>query len=394
MSAHLRAGHTSWPGLEAAQRHLWRRWRVVPLRAAAALAASLALGGCASSQSPLGYYWQSVTGHVQVLRAARPVPDWLADNNTPPALRERLQLAQRLRDFAVSDLALPNNPSYRRYADLHRRAVVWNVVAAPPDALTLKTWCFMVVGCVGYRGYYDEAEARALATQLQANEGLETAVYGVPAYSTLGWLNWLGGDPLLNTFIHYPEGELARMVFHELAHQVVFVSGDTAFNESFASAVEKLGAQQWLTQHASASARAEYAAFDARRQAVRALALRTRARLAEIYDPKSALRQQGKDFVAMKSAAMADFRAEFATLRQRQGGSDADWGGYAAWVARANNASLGAQAAYNDRVPAFEALFVREGRDWRRFYDAVKQLAALPVAERETALARLTPTSP
>ena len=163
-------------------------------------------------------------------------------------------------------------------------------------------------------------------------------MYGVPAYSTLGWLNWLGGDPLLNTFIHYPEGELARMVFHELAHQVVFVSGDTAFNESFASAVEKLGAGLWLTRHASAAARAEYAAFDTRRQAVRALALRTRARLAEIYDPKSASRQQGQDFAAMKNAAMADFRAEFEALRQRLGGSDADWGGYAAWVARANNA--------------------------------------------------------
>ncbi|MEO7160893.1 MAG: aminopeptidase, partial [Polaromonas sp.] len=154
------------------------------------LAASLAaacLAGCAD----LRYYWQSVNGHMSVMNAARPVNDWLDDTQTPARLKSRLALAQRIRRFAVNALKLPDNPSYHRYADLHRSAVVWNVVAAPEFSLTLKTWCFPVAGCVGYRGYFSESEARAEAAQLAA-QGFEASVYGVPAYSTLGWMNWAG----------------------------------------------------------------------------------------------------------------------------------------------------------------------------------------------------------
>ncbi len=175
------------------------------------------------------------------------MPELLADPDTDSALKARLALAQRIRDFAVSELGEPDNASYRRYADLHRDAAVWNVVAAPELSLVPKTWCFPIVGCVGYRGYYERAKADALAAELR-DEGLDVAVYGVPAYSTLGRLptgGWLA-DPLLNTFIGYPEGELARLVFHELAHQVAFAPGDTLFNESFASTVEKIGAERWL----------------------------------------------------------------------------------------------------------------------------------------------------
>ena len=159
----------------------------------------------------------------------------------------------RIRAFAAQQLHLPDNASYQSYADLGRPAVVWNVVAAPEWSLEPKQWCFLVAGCVSYKGYFDEAAAR-LEAQRVAALGLETTVQPVPAYSTLGWLNWAGGDPLLNTFIGYPEGELARLIFHELAHQVVYVAGDTTFNESFATAVERLGAQLWLEQ-ASAAAR-------------------------------------------------------------------------------------------------------------------------------------------
>ena len=155
-------------------------------RLKSALAASLAavcLSGCAD----LGYYWQSVSGHLTLLNAARPVNDWLGDTQTPAPLKNRLLLAQRIRSFAVTDLQLPDNPSYHRYADLHRSAVVWNVVAAPEYSLTLKTWCFPVAGCVGYRGYFNESQARAEAQQLKG-QGFETSVHGVPAYSTLGWM--------------------------------------------------------------------------------------------------------------------------------------------------------------------------------------------------------------
>ena len=169
---------------------------------------------CLSSGcSTLGYYAQAVNGHLDLLQSAKPVAQWTADPATTPAMRERLALSQRMRDFAVTELRLPDNGSYRRYADLGRSAAVWNAVAAPELDLTLKTWCFPVLGCVGYRGYYRREGADALAAQLQS-EGWETSVYGVAAYSTLGWSNQVGGDPLLNTFLNWPEPELARLIFH------------------------------------------------------------------------------------------------------------------------------------------------------------------------------------
>ena len=347
-----------------------------------------ALAGCSS----LGYYWQSVSGHMQMMNAARPVDDWLADAQTPEQLKQRLLLSQRIRSFAVDELKLPDNPSYRRYADLKRTSVVWNVVAAPELSLTLKTWCFPVAGCIGYRGYFDEADARAEAKQLDA-QGLETSVYGVPAYSTLGLMNWAGGDPLLSTFIRYPEGELARLIFHELAHQVVYAQGDTTFNESFATAVERLGGQRWLaaeSERGNNAAQSDYTAFDQRRREFRALTLATRQELTAIYKQNSPAAQAEPAQVAIKliatvtakEEAMQRFRARYAELKT-------GWGGYAAydpWVARANNAAFAAQAAYDELVPGFEALFEREGRSWPRFYDAVRRLASLSKNERHLAL--------
>ena len=339
----------------------------------AAIVGALCLTGC----SNLGYYWQSATGHVRLMGAARPVSDWLADNTAPERLKTRLALSQRIRSFAVSELQLPDNPSYRRYADLNRSAAVWNVVAAPEFTLTLKTWCFPVTGCVGYHGYFDEAEARAEAEQLKA-QGLEVAVYPVPAYSTLGWMNWAGGDPLLNTFINYPEGELARLIFHELAHQVLYVGGDTTFNESFATAVERLGSARWLATQASEAARAEYAEYDGRRAQFRALTQAVRRRLSAIY--------ADKPDASRKQAALDEFRRDYARLKEGWGGDPVRWRGYDRWVEQANNASFGAQGAYDDLVPAFEALFRRERGDWKRFYDAAKRLAALPKEQRNKLL--------
>lgn len=332
-----------------------------------------ALAGCADT----AYYTQSVGGHLKLMLAARPVDDWLADAHTAEPLRARLRLAQAVRRFSMTELHLPDNASYQRFADLQRRYVVWNVVAAPAFSLELKTWCFPVVGCVGYRGYFDEADAQALATELRA-QGLDVSVYGVPAYSTLGWLNWLGGDPLLNTFVSLPDGELARLMFHELAHQMLYVAGDTAFNESFATAVERLGGARWLATQATPQAREAFAAYDQRRQQFRALTRDTRQRLADIYKPNRPLALDNQARVAMKNKVMQDFKTSYAALKQSWGGNS----GYDTWVAQANNASFGAQAAYDDLVPAFEALFERAGRDWPRFFDAVKQLAQQPSPER------------
>ena len=355
-----------------------------------ALLACLALAGCAHTEGALGYYWQSVQGHARLLQAARPLDEWIANESTPAPLRARLQLAQRARHFAVQELGLPDNASYRSYADLGRSAAVWNVVAAPPYALELHRWCFPFTGCIGYRGYFQEADAQAEGARLAA-QGLEVDVYGVPAYSTLGYLNWAGGDPLLNTFIGWPEGEFVRLLFHELAHQVVYAQGDTLFNESFATAVERLGTERWLATQARPEVRQAFAASEERRQSFRALTRATRARLAEIYEQNKAPAHDSQALNAMKSGAMQDFRARYAVLRERWLAQGARVEGYDRWVAQANNASFAAQAAYDAWVPAFEALFAQQGQRWDAFYDAVRHLAALPQDERHARLQALLP---
>jgi predicted aminopeptidase len=334
--------------------------------------------GCSS----LGYYAQAANGHIALLNQARPVPDWLADEKTPQPVRERLALSQRMRDFAVKELHLPDNASYRRYADLKRGAAVWNVVAAPELSLSLKTWCFPVVGCVGYRGYYDKAAAEALAAELR-EQGFEAAVQAIPAYSTLGKLPGdYFADPLLNTFVRWAEGDLARLIFHELAHQVAYAPGDTMFNESFATAVERLGGTRWLKEHAGEAAVAEMATLDSRRHDFRRLALQARADLEAIYaDGKLSVDEKR----AAKAARFAQLRADHAALKA---GPWQGYAGYDSWFANANNASLGVMAAYNELVPQFERLFEREGRDFGRFYAEVQRIAALPKEERRATLAR------
>ena len=348
-----------------------------------------ALAGCAD----LRYYWQSVHGHVQLMQAAAPLDDWLDRPDLSAPLRTRLQLAQRARAFAVAELGLPDNASYHRYADLRRAAAVWNVVAAPPDALTPHTWCFVVTGCITYRGYFAQADAQAEAAQLAA-QGLEVNVYGVPAYSTLGYLNWAGGDPLLSTFIGGPEGEFVRLLFHELAHQVVYVRGDTAFNESFATAVERLGSTRWLATQSTLQARQAFAASQARRQAWQNLTLATRAQLTTLYESNQAQTLDPQALAAMKNDIMQDFRAQYAVLRSHWQAPATQLAGYDRWVSEANNASFAAQAAYDEWVPAFMELFEQHGRDWPRFYAAVEQLALLPLPQRQQVLKNLTPETP
>jgi predicted aminopeptidase len=217
-----------------------------------------------------------------------------------------------------------------------------------------------------------------MAAQLSA-EGMEVSVYGVPAYSTLGWTNWLGGDPLLSTFVQWPEGELARLIFHELAHQVAYASDDTEFNESFATAVEQIGGARWLGQHASEAARVEYARFDGRRKGFRELVARYRSSLDALYRGLGSPAEKRK----RKAEIYAQMRAEYAQLKAVR------WDGFAGydpWFERANNAALGVQAVYNELVPDFERLFESQGRDFERFYAAVKELAALPKAQRQAKL--------
>lgn len=349
--------------------------------------ALLAAGAvCLSSGcSTLGYYAQAVNGHLDLLQSAKPVAQWTADPATTPAMRERLALSQRMRDFAVTELRLPDNGSYRRYADLGRSAAVWNAVAAPELDLTLKTWCFPVLGCVGYRGYYRREGADALAAQLQS-EGWETSVYGVAAYSTLGWSNQVGGDPLLNTFLNWPEPELARLIFHELAHQVAYAGDDTAFNESFATAVERIGGRRWMQRHGSDAARAAHAVAEQRQQDFRVFTMRWRGELDTLYksDASEVLKRH------RKAELMARLRTEYQAMKTERWSGFA---GYDGWFERANNASFAVLSAYNEFVPAFEQLFERLGSDFPRFYAEVRGLAALPKAERRARLTGSTLTA-
>jgi len=359
-------------GAARAGAHGWRH-----LFRLAAVLLALALTGCAATQGT-GYLAQATWGHLSMLRQARPVEAWLSDTTAPAALRERLALSQRIRDFAVREAALPDNRSYRRYADLGRPFVVWNVVAAPELSLELKTSCFPVVGCVGYRGYFSQELAQAWAEDLR-RAGDEVAVYGVPAYSTLGRLDWLGGDPLLNTFIGLPQGELARLIFHELAHQRVYVRDDTTFNESFATAVERLAVRRWLETQADDTARAEYERLDHLREQFLALTRGYRERLDALY--RSDADDDAKR--AAKARLMQALRRDYEQLQRTK------WNGFAGydrWMSQVNNALLATQAAYTRLVPGFERLFEQEGEDFERFYAAVERLAREPRAQRHTLL--------
>ena len=337
------------------------------------LGAPLLLGGC-SVLNEWGYRARAVGGHLDLLAKAQPIARWLADPATPEATRKQLLLAQQLRRFASEQLALPDNASYQRYVDLQADAVVWNVVAAPQHGLQLKTWCFPMMGCVGYRGYWDKPKAELLAQQLR-EQGWDVHLYGVPAYSTLGYSNPLGGDPLLSTFLRWGPAELARLLFHELAHQRAYAKDDSAFNESYATAVERLGLQAWWQAHPNPELQAQDARVQSRRSRWRELALAARADLERLYASNATNKPE------LKRERFAQLTAELVQWAQE----DAGYSGYLAWARGANNAHLALLSAYQLQVPAFEALFHRLGGDWTRFHTEVARRAALPKSEREIA---------
>jgi predicted aminopeptidase len=313
--------------------------------------------GCES----ISYYSQAIRGQLGLMGAARPVEAWLADPATPPDLRARLQAAQRIREFASQRLALPQNGSYSSYAELGRPYAVWNVYAAPRFSVEARQECFPIAGCVSYRGFFSEEDARRHAARLR-EEGNDVYLGGVPAYSTLGWLD----DPLLSTFIRYPDVQLARLMFHELAHQRVYLKGDTAFNESFAVTVEEEGVRRWLEAEGRGGELEALRAARLRRQEFAARVAQARERLAKVYQEK-----------LPEEAMLARKREEYDKLR-------AD---YPAIVpAEPNNAYLVSIALYTQLVPQFERLLAGCGGDLSSFYDRVEALAA----SRQGARAALT----
>lgn len=310
-----------------------------------ALALLALLAGC----DTLSYYSQAIGGHLQIMSAARPVDEWLADPATPAELRARLDLAKRIRQFGSSHLALPDNRSYTKYAELHRPYAVWNVFAAPEFSVSPKQECFPVTGCVAYRGFFSEQDAKAHAERLKA-QGYDVYVGGVPAYSTLGWFD----DPLLSTFIGYPETQLARLIFHELAHQVVYAPHDTTFNESFAVTVEEEGVRRWLEAEGRPGDLEAFRAGQARRQQFADRVKEARTHLAVLYAqglPAEEMRRR-------KAEEFSRLRAFYPT----------------AVPAEPNNGFLVSVVLYTELVPEFEKILAQSG-SLAAFYAKVKELS-------------------
>ncbi|WP_236197217.1 aminopeptidase [Pseudomonas glycinae] len=331
----------------------------------------LLLNGCSS----LSYYGQLASGQLQLLRAREPVAKVIADPARDAKLRTHLAQSQKARAFASEHLHLPDNESYRLYADIGRPFVVWNVFATPEFSLSPQNHCFPIAGCVAYRGYYSQSAARGEAA-IQRLQGMDVSIGGVEAYSTLGWFN----DPILNSMMGWGDERLATLIFHELAHQRFYVKDDTEFNESFATFVEQEGTRQW---RAFRGLPPENDSKLKQRDQFIQLILDTRSRLEKLYSQPLATAQMRE----RKAAEFERFRQDYRAMRDDQWAGDKR---YDAWVnAPLNNARLLPFGLYDQWVPAFAALFRQVEGNWVRFYAEVEKLGGLPVVERKSALKAL-----
>lgn len=351
---------------------------------------SLLITGCASLQ----WSWQAVEGHFDLLARREPMTELIADPHTPPDLRRKLELALMLRDYASTELALPDNDSYRSYADLQRSAVVWNVVAAPAYSLQPHTWCYPLAGCLAYRGWYRRDAARQQAGKLHA-DALDVLVSPALAYSTLGWFD----DPVLNTMLAYPEAYLAPvladLIFHELAHQQLFVAGDTAFNEAFAVAVAGEGVRRWLAQRDDPELTARWQAWQQARLTANRLLTGARKRLEYAYryaaDEEHALRAKQQIFLDLRRWYLDELRS----LREQAGPDDPDYRALRAWnewfAQPLNNANLALHATYQEGTRAFEQLLKCLDHDLPAFYRAAAGIGDWPQQQRRAWLQNAVP---
>ena len=327
--------------------------------------------------STLSYYEQAVRGHLGLLFKSASIERLIATHEVESRTRERLMLVREIRRFGVNQLSFPDNGSYTRYADLGRDYAVWAVFASEEFSVEPKTWCFPIAGCVPYRGYFSRHRAERFARDLKVN-GLDVFSSGVPAYSTLGW----GADPVLNTVLMWPDHQLAGLIFHELAHQVVYVKNESAFNESFATFVEEVGVQQWLRSNGDKRALAAYQSSRVWRSWVVNQLISHRASLADLYSTKVAAEVMRKEK-----------RLQFARLRERYerkrlaGKHSTTWDHWAG--GEPNNAKLNAIATYQQFVPAFQQLFELSGSNFTIFLDKVRALGDVTRAERLHRLAKL-----
>ncbi len=333
----------------------------------------MVLAGCGQ----LGYYAHCTLGHLALLNGRTPISKLLSDPATPDELAEQLREFSRIRDFASTELQLPDNGSYRSYSDLQRPYATWNVVAAKEFALQPLRWCFPVAGCLPYQGFFERQRAESFAAELH-RQGHDTYLYGVSAYSTLGWFD----DPVLNTFLSRSPADRAGIIFHELAHQQLFLQNDPAFSEGFAMAVEQLGVEQWLAHNGSPGAAAVYRQQLQREEDFTQLLGSLRQQLADLYHQPlcPACKRQAK------ARLLASFIADYDRWKKDRGNDC----GYDRWVTdQLNNAKLASVNTYRQLVPSFRALFALQGNDFERFYQAARQISELPENERINRLQRL-----
>ncbi|HEX5161045.1 MAG TPA: aminopeptidase [Steroidobacteraceae bacterium] len=343
-------------------------------RTCALIAACFSLQGC--------YVTQAARGQLQIMNAREPISRVLEDPAAPADLRQRLETVRKAREFASRELGLPNNKSYTSYVDLERDYVVWNVVATPEFSVEPRQWCFPIVGCVAYRGYFKEAKARQFAARLR-QEGLDAIVDGVPAYSTLGRFN----DPILSTMMSYGDDELASIMFHELSHQVVYIPDDSSFNEAFAVVVEQEGLARWLTSQGRADELQRYLSRRERQAEAMRIISRHREQLAALYASGIAAEEMRR----RKSEVFEALVSELQALDKRYGVRSA----LAEELAvEPNNARLASLATYYECVPGFRRVLEEQQHDLPRFYGAVRELARLPPAERHAQLCPAASVAP
>jgi predicted aminopeptidase len=330
-----------------------------------------------SACGSLRYYAQAVSGHMDLMSERVPITELLSDPATPEELKDRLRTVVAARAYAVSELGIPDNGSYTAYVDVDRPAVVWNVFATPEFSLEPEEWCFPVAGCVVYRGYFSADAAREYASQL-AGGGRDVFVGAAAAYSTLGRFE----DPVLSTMLVWNDARLAGILFHELAHQLVYVKDDSAFNEAFATAVEEAGVRRWLRTQGRDDALAAWLEERERTHAFELLLGRTRERLQRIYESDL----DEADMRARKAETFDQLRSEYEALKKSWGG----WNGYDGWfLLPINNARLVLSATYRELVPAFRALLRESEGDLPAFYTEARALAALPQPERGSRMREL-----
>jgi predicted aminopeptidase len=325
----------------------------------------------------MGYYYQSVHGHFSLMGDSRSFDDLLQDQTISADLKSKLRLVREARSYASIELGLPENDSYQSYAVLNREAVVWSVVATPEFSLQPKQWCYPVVGCASYRGYFNKAEAQKYGDDLR-EKGMDVTVVPNPAYSTLGWFD----DPLPSTVIHWPEPYLVGLVFHELAHQQLYVSGDSAFNEAFAMTVEQIGVERWFKSRSDHKGLTKWRLRKQRKEEFTALLLQARDRLQVIYAASISEPEKRTG----KRAEFARLKTEYLRLKER-------WNGYAGfdrWFdSDLNNARLASVATYDRYVPAFLKLLHESGGDLNRFFQTCKTLGELSHEKRSAKLESL-----